>query len=327
MTRREAIAKATITTADAAAGLLDPQQATAFLRQIKDASVFGGLIRQEVRGSSSGEIDKIATGSRLIRAATENADDGYRAGATFATVPYQTTKIRLPWEVTEDVYQENIEGQQLERTLTGEMTTQFGLDLDDLDINGDTDAVGGDAAFLNIDDGVLKQVADAAVAGRNIDASTINAGALSKAHFFEAAYAMPNKYRARGNLQWLMSPNRAVSWYEHLTDRTTNAGDTLLAGGNAAGRLGPLGIPIAGPTGGDLPAPGIPQWPDSVIMLANPRNFVRVVSWQVRKRKVTGETDAQLAALDKRFYVFFVKKDIIVEELDSIVRLHTLNPV
>lgn len=315
MTRRQALAKATITTTDAAAGLLDPQQARAFVRQIKDQGTFGKAIRQEEKESSSGEINKLATGSRLIRAATENADDGYRAGATFSTVPYQTAKIRLPWEVTEDTFHENIEGQALEADLTSEMTMQFGLDLDDLDINGDTAAIGGDAAFLNINDGILKQIATANVAGRNINGSTINTGLVSKAHFFEALYAMPNKYRARGNLKWFVSPNRAVSWWEALTDRAGAAGDALLAARGAGAATGPLGIDFL----------EIPQLPDSVILLAQPRNFVRVVSWRIRKRRVTGETDAQMAAFDKRFYVFFIKEDIVVEEMDAVVRVHTMS--
>lgn len=328
MTRREALAKATITTTDAAAGLLSPDRGRQFVRTLKDSDVWGRMIRQEERNASSGEIDKMSTASRIIRLATENSDDGYRAGVTFGTQGYQTVKVRLPWEVTEDVFEENLEGQGFEQSLTSEMTTQFGLDLSDLDINGDVAAVGADAPFLNIDDGILKVVAAANVAGRNIDGSTINGGVINKAHFFEMAFAMPNKYRQRGNLQWLMSPNRAISWWESLTDRTTNAGDVLLAGsGNPMARA-PLGIPIAGQEGdGGIFMPGIPQWPDSVIMLANPRNFVRVISWNVRKRKVTGETDSRLAALDKRFYVFFIKRDVIVEELDAVVRTHTLDAV
>ncbi len=318
MTRRQALAKATITTADASAGLLAPEQAGSFIRTIKDTATFGQAIRLEMRRSPSGEIDKISTGSRLIRAATENSDDGYRAGATFATVPYQTTKVRLPWEVTEDVFRENIEGQDLESTITSEMTKQFGLDWDDLDLNGDTAAVGADAPFLNIDDGVLKQIATAAVAGRNIDASTINSGVIHKAHFFEGLYAMPNKYRNRGDLRWLVSPNRALSWWESLTDRAGAAGDALLGSQTATSASGgPLGIPFW----------VVPQMPDTTMILASPRNFVRVVSWEVRKRKVTGETDADLAARDKRFYIFFVKRDIVVEELDAIVRIHTLDAV
>lgn len=318
MTRRQALYKATITTSDASAGLLDPQQAMAFIRTLKDKGTFGQAIRQDVRRAPSGEIDKLSTGSRLIRAATENSDDGYRAGATFATVPYQTVKMRLPWEVTEDVFHENIEGQNLEAKLTAEMTQQFALDLDDLDINGDTADVGADAAFLNINDGLLKQISTAAVAGRNIDGSTINAGAISKAHFFEMLYAMPNKYRNQGDMRWLVSPNRALTWWEAMTDRAGAAGDALLGSRNAASSaMGPLNIPFW----------EVPQMPDTTMILARPRNFVRVISWEVRKRKVTGETDATLAARDKRFYVFFIKTDIVVEELDAVVRLHTLDAV
>src|SRR3954452_7673139 len=103
MTRRQALAKATITTSDAAAGLLDPEQARAFIRKLKDTSNFGTNIRQEVRGSTSGEINKLSTAARIVRAAPENSDDGYRAGAAFGTITYQAVKIRLPWEVTEDV--------------------------------------------------------------------------------------------------------------------------------------------------------------------------------------------------------------------------------
>ena len=71
----------------------------------------------------------------------------------------------------------------------------------------------------------------------------------------------------------------------------------------------------------------MPTLPDSVVLLADPRNFVRVVSWQIRRRKVTGDTDAELAAKDKRFYIFFLKHDIIIEEPDAVVRIHTLDPV
>jgi hypothetical protein len=316
MNRRQALAKATVTTADAASGLLDPEQGRRFVRQLKEKTSLANEIRQEIRVASSGEINKIATGSRIIRGATENTDDGYRAGATFETVGYTTRKLRLPWEVTEDVFHENIERQALEATLLDEMTSQFALDLEDLEVNGDTAAVGADAAFLNINDGILKQVVTAAVPGRNIDGSLINAGVLSKAHFFEALYAMPNVYRRSANLRWIASPNRVVQWWESITDRAGDAGDAALLGGGEMIRR-PLGIPFL----------EVPSLPDDVILLADPRNFVRVVSWQVRRKRVTGETDATLAALDKRFYIFFLKHDIIIEETDAVVRIHTLDAV
>ncbi len=316
MTRREALAKATVTTTDAASGLLDPSQGTAFIRKLKEKTALAPLMRQEIRVATAGEINKIATGARIIRGAAENSDDGYRAGATFATVGFTTRKIRLPWEVTEDVFHENIEGQGLESTLVDEMTTQFALDLEDLEINGDTADVSGDAAFLNINDGLLKMIVTANVSGRNIDGSAINSGVWGKGHMFEALYAMPNVYKRSGNLRWIMSPARAIQWWESLTDRATDSGDAALLGqGGAIDK--PLGIPVL----------EVPSLPDTVVLLADPRNFVRVISWQVRRKKVTGDTDAQLAALDKRFYIFFIKHDVVIEETDAVVRVHTLDPV
>ena len=316
MNRREALAKATITTTDAATGLLDAEQGTAFVRALKEATSLSGAIRQEIRTASTGEINQVATGSRILRAATENADDGYRAGATFSTVPYTTKKVRLPWEVTEDVFHENIEGSGLESTITSEMTDQFALDLEDLEVNGNVADVSGDAPFLTINEGILKQIVTAAVSGRNIDGSTIDAGVFGKDHYFEALYAMPNVYRRSGRLRWIGSPARKIQWWEAMTDRLTASGDSALTGGGD-GIDKPLGIPWL----------EVPSMPDTTVLLADPRNFVRVISWQVRKRKVTGETDAELAAKDKRFYVFFIKHDIVIEETDAVVRIHTLDPV
>lgn len=314
MDRREALSKATITTSGVGTGLMDAERGRAFVRALKEKTALGSAMRQETRTAATGTIDKLATGARIIRAATENADDGYRVGATFAQLQYTTRKVRLPWEITEDALHENLEGGGLESTLTSEMTQQFGLDLEDLEINGDTAAgAGADQAFLQINDGILKLIVTANQAGRNINGAAINGGVIHKSHFFDALYAMPNKYRNQGSLRWIMSPNRHISWWEQLTERSTPAGDSLLAARGGAAD-GPLGVPVL----------EVPSMPDSVILLTNPRNFVRVISWQVRRRRVTGDTDATLAALDKRFYIFFIKHDVVVEEFDAVVRVHGL---
>lgn len=316
MDRRDALNKATITTSGVGTGLLSAERGRAFIRALKEKGTLSTQMRQETRTAATGTIDKLATGARILRAATENADDGYRAGATFEQLSYTTRKVRLPWEITEDALHENLEGQNLEAILLDEMTQQFAIDLEDLEINGDTADVSADAPFLTINNGILKLIVAENVSGRNIDGSLINAGVINKAHFFDALYAMPNKYRNSGRLRWIMSPARHIAWWEVLSDRSTAAGDALLeARGGAAD--GPLGIPVL----------EVPAMPDDTILLADPRNFVRVISWQVRRRRVTGETDATLAALDKRFYIFFIKHDVVVEEFDAVVRIHSLDPV
>jgi HK97 family phage major capsid protein len=321
MNRRQAIAKATTTTTVASGALLTPEQSRRFREVIKESSSFGKAIRQEPVGTPSGTINKLATSSRIIRAAQENADDGYRAEPTFPDVPYDTTKIRLPFEVTEEVFEENIEKEALEAKLVNSFATQMGLDLDDLDINGDTAAgAGPDQAFLQIHDGLLKLIdGDAAV--HDVDGSAINGGALSLAHFFAAIREMPNKYRNLGNLRWFMSPLKASQWVEALTERATAAGDTAI-GGSGTLATSPLGVPILGADDGTA---GISFWPDDRIVLADPRNIVRSIFRPIKRRRVTGDTDWELATRDKRGYIFFIREGISIEESDAVVNVHTLD--
>jgi hypothetical protein len=316
MTRREALAKATLLTSDVGAGLLQQEQARRFIRTLKDQGALASQMRLEIRSASTGEINKLSTGARLMRSATENADDGYRAGATFSTVEYTTKKVRLPWEVTEDVFHENIEGDSLESTLMDEMNAQFALDWEDLDINGDTADVSADAAFLTIDDGLIKLLEANVPSGQQVDGSTINSGVWAKEHMYAALQAIPNKYRRQGGLRWIMSPARHLQWWESIVDRAQYSGDDLLLGGGGVIDR-PYGIEIL----------EVPAWPDTIVALANPSNFMRVVNWQVRKRKVTGETDSALAARDKRFYIFFLKRDVIVSEYNSVALVDTLDAV
>ena len=314
--RRSALAelqKATVTTTIAANGMLDPVQSRTFIRTVKEKGVLSAKMRLETPTAASGEINKLATGSRLLRGAPENTDDGYRAEPTFPTVPYATAKVRLPWEVTEDVFHENLEGESLEADLIDEFTQQLALDIEDLEVNGDTAAgAGPDQAFLQINNGILKLLATVAGVHR-VNGGTINAGAVSKAHFFAAERAMPNKYRVAGNLVWLMSPNRASKYVEYLSDRATGTGDAAL-----------LSSDTEQLTIRRLPVIEVPSFPDDRIVLCNPRNFVRVISWQVRRRKVTGDTDWELATRDKRGYIFFLKHDVVIEEPDAVVDIYGL---
>ena len=52
---------------------------------------------------------------------------------------------------------------------------------------------------------------------------------------------------------------------------------------------------------------------------------MRIITWDIRRRRVTGETSWDLAIKDKRGYVYFMKCDHIVDEYDAIVRGHTLD--
>jgi hypothetical protein len=138
----------------AGGGLLSSEQSKKFFQMTFDATEFSKLHRKEQRRAKTGEIDKISIGGRLLRKKVENVDDNYRAGITTGKVEYSTVPVRLPWELTEETLRENIEGESFEDTVMKMMTTQVGVDLEDLHFNGDTSSADD---FLKINDGWVKQ--------------------------------------------------------------------------------------------------------------------------------------------------------------------------
>lgn len=152
--RLDRIEKGAMTTGGTNAGLLNPEQSKEFFRMAFDTTPFSQLHRKEMRKAKQGELDKIAIGGRILRKKTENSDDNYRAGVQTSKIEYNTKAIRLPWEITEELLRENIEGEGYEDTVMALMSTQLGIDLEDLHWNGDTESSDG---MLSINDGWLKK--------------------------------------------------------------------------------------------------------------------------------------------------------------------------
>ena len=291
------IRKAAIETESLSSGLLNPEQARKFIQQTFEATNLNRLIRHEMRTSKTGEIDKIGIARRILRKKTENHDNGYRAGVETSQIEYATTSVRLPWEITEETLRENIEGQNLEKIITDLMTTQLGIDLEDLYLNGDedTETTDPDHDFLYINDGWIKQISNG---GHVYDASSETSMSLDL--FYKTLKTLPNKYN-NGKLCWLMSPHRAQDWEMFLLNKVVNAGGAVPESVyNSPARI---------------PAVECPSLDDSTIILTDPKNLVVVNTYNVKIRKTTEGKEAIMT--DKRFYVAHLDYDPIIEELDA----------
>lgn len=291
------IRKAAISTGSLSSGLLNPEQARKFIQQTFDATNLGGLVRHEMRTAKTGEIDKIGIGRRILRKKTENNDDGYRAGVKTSQIEYSTTAVRLPWEITEESLRENIEGQNLEQIITNLMTTQLGVDMEDLYLNGDeaTEASAEDYDFLKINDGWIKQISNG---GHVYDASS--ATEMSLDLFYKTLAQIPNKYN-NGKLRWLMSPRRAQEWELFLLNKVIGAGGAV-----------PESIYTAPAR---IPTVECPSLDDGTILLTDPKNLIVVNTYSIQIRKTTEGKEAVM--LDKRFYATHLDYDPIIEELDA----------
>ena len=299
ISNRQVIQNAAITIDTVSYGLLNPEQARKFIQQTFEATTLRPLIRHDIRTAKTGEVDKIGIASRLLRSKVENTDDGYRANPKFDRIQYATTAVRIPWEITEETLRENIEGQGFEGIVTNLMTTQMGVDLEDLDLNGDTatESTDPDYNFLKINDGWIKQISNG---GHVVDRSTVNSGAMSLDVFYSTVKAMPNKYN-NGKLRWIMSPHRYQDWiYTLLNSAVSNGGiitDKRIED--------PAAIPVVQCAG----------MPDDKIILTDPKNLIEVATYGVQIRKTTEGKEAIMQ--DKRFYVVHFDFDPIIEELDA----------
>lgn len=333
-------AAAAIETGSLSSGLLNPEQAKKFIQQTFDATNLGKLVRHEMRTAKTGEIDKIGVARRILRKKTENTDDGYRANVETSQVEYATTAVRLPWEITEETLRENIEGQNFETIVTNLMTTQAGIDLEDLYLNGD-EGMGKIPEFsateayakgdLCTEGGKLYEFTavhaagawtgtDAAEIGTagDVDFLKINDGwikqisngghvydastesGMSLDLFYKTLKQLPNKYNT-GKLRWLMSPKRAQEWELFLLNKVVNAGGAV-----------PESV-YHSPA--RIPAVECPSMDDSTIILTDPKNLIVVNTYSVKIRKTAEGKEAVM--MDKRFYVTHLDFDPIIEELDA----------
>ena len=291
------IRKAAIETGTLTSGLLNKEQSRKFIQQTFEATNLGSLVRHEMRTAKTGEIDKIGIGSRILRKKTENTDDGYRADVKTSQIEYSTTAVRLPWEITEETLRENIEGENLEETITNLMTTQLGVDMEDLYLNGDedTETTDPDHDFLYINDGWIKHIANG---GHVYDASSETSMSLDM--FYKTLKQIPNKYN-NGKLRWLMSPKRAQEWELFLLNKVIGQGGAI-----------PDNV-YSSPA--RVPTVECPALDDSTILLSDPKNLIVVNTYEVKIRKTNEGKEAIM--MDKRFYVVHLDYDAIIEELDA----------
>lgn len=279
-------------------GLLSREQSKKFIQQTFEATNLGPLVRHEMRTAKTGEIDKIGIARRILRKKTENVDDGYRAGVNTSQIEYKTTAVRLPWEITEETLRENIEGQQIEAVITNLMTSQLGVDLEDLYLNADeaTPASDPDHDFLYVNDGWIKQLLN----GAHVVDRSQNNGEMSIDIFYDALQTIPNKYN-NGKLRWLLSPRRKQEWDRYLLKQLIEQGGSV-----------PESV-YKNPA--SVPAIEIPALSDDKIILTDPKNLIVVNTYDMKIRKTMEGKEAIFQ--DKRFYVCHLDFDTIIEELDA----------
>lgn len=247
----EELVQKAITAADdlAAAGKLNPAQSDRFIDFVIDETVLADNARIVRFRNESLDIDKIGVGKRVAVAKKEAADPGVRRGISTSKITLTPSEIMVPFEISDNFRELNIEGDLVEEHIVQMMARQLANDLEDLYINGNKlgpaalegDLIDGGSSTQYINDGYLglqdgwSLLADSAnlvdAAGQNIGHNV----------FSRAIKALPTKFRRnKAGLRWFISPDLAQNYLEKLTTRATSIGDDAVRGNMAS----PFGIPM-----------------------------------------------------------------------------------
>lgn len=251
MTNKELISKAQITTdAIAAAGKLNPEQSDKFIDYVFDLTGLKNKVRTVKFKPDKLDIDKINIGKRAAVPKAEATDPQVRRGVSTSKITLSPFEIMVPFEISDDFMEYNIEGMGVEDHVIRMMATQLGNDMEELYIDGDklgparfqSDLLDSGSSthaikdtYMALGDGWLKKFRGSNV----IDANGAN---VNSTLFSNMINALPEKYkRNKANLRFFCSTNIEQNYRQVIGSRATSSGDSALS---SESRLTPFGIPL-----------------------------------------------------------------------------------
>ena len=252
---KDAITSGETLTGAGKGGLLSPEQARIFINYMTDNTALLKDTRLEQMAAPEKQLDFLLIGSRLIRKATEPTSPDELAAANTSRKELRSIKVRLAADITTEFQEDNIEGQSAEERIARELAQQFGNDLADLMLNGDTAVTGADASFLTR---IIKQAKTSTDTHKYKLTGTDYRGAI----FPGMLALMPNKFKNyRQNMRIYCSSSAADNYILSVTNRETALGDDVLVSGRFDRFLGIRVFPVE-------------YMPDDVIILTHRLNLV-----------------------------------------------------
>jgi len=306
MHQDELLAKA-LETADliAGGGDLNPEQSEKFITYLQDFSVMAKDARRIPMKSKKRDINKIGLGTRASVPATEGADPGVRQKPTFSKTTLDVVEIMTPFEITYDVFEDNIEGDNLENSIIKLFATQIATDHEELYIMGDTDS---SDPYLALTEG-WRKLANTGGHAYDHEGGGIVADILGK-----LLDLMPEKYlRDYNDLRFYASPKFEHAYRKILGQRPTPAGDRFLLSETPATYTG-------------IPVIRVPMIPSNLTAVIGPDPFedLTFVILTIRRNLITGihrqmslERDRNIFAR-MRQYAFTSRVDANYEEVDAV---------
>jgi hypothetical protein len=237
----EAVLKA-IETGDFAGGqgLLTREQQTQYIVLMKRYASLLAAARTVVMPQAAMDISKLHSGEPITISVSENSNPQQNNKLLSNQVHLDARKTKSQYDLTTEVLQQNIEGEEFEMTAMRAMAGRSATDLEYLALLGDTtltpapnDKLGN---LLVGNDGWYKLARDG---GHVLD---LGGAQLEPGVFSEMLRMMPAQYQGDPNLRFIVGHTTVIDWQDVLQGRQTGLGDAAL--GSAGANIAPYGRPL-----------------------------------------------------------------------------------
>jgi hypothetical protein len=288
-------------------GLLNPEQANAFIRKLLIQPTLLAQARRVVMNAPTRKINKIQFASRILKAGytaalSRTLDDTVnreRSKPTTEQIELNTkeviAEVRLPYEVIEDNLERGNIGLSRDgggassggivSTIMDLIAERAALDLEELAILGDT---GSADPYLALTDGYL-----ARFTSNVVDAGGAN---ISRTIMKNGSKTMPTQYRRnRSQMRHFLSTEQEIEYRDTLANRETSFGDGQHQSTSTVWAAG-------------TPVEGVGLMPGAQGIMTHPLNLIFGV-----QRQIHIESDKDIQAREY-IIVLTARVDLQVEE-------------
>ena len=207
-------------------GLLRREQQREFIVLLKRYSSMFNSVRTIVLPQASMDINKLHIGEPITISLTENTNPAQDNKLLANQTHIDAKKVRSAYDITTEVLQQNIEGDEFEVTAMRAFAARMALDLEFL-------ALLGDEALVPASNDKLGQLLQGnngwfqlAQEGHVLD---LNGAQVETGIFSEMLRMMPKQYRGDPGLRFIVGETTIIDWQDTLQGRATPLGDAALA--------------------------------------------------------------------------------------------------
>lgn len=274
------LAKGQITTG--VGGQLTIEQSRQFITTIKEMNGLLKKIRTISMATSKYQLNILEVAGRLLRRGVQGNPPAELMTVTTTPRELSTTEIILPYDITFDFLEENIEGNAAESTINALFAKLFGNDLLDLSLNGNSSLPLLGEPFLGIMDGLLKKM----LADTTVHDYTLPASITSYRSVFKSMLKLlPEKWKInKSELVFLVPSEVEEDYKDEIAQRQTTLGDTFLQNDNLSRYNGVAVEPVAYLPSGSTPKIVLTSYNNLAIGIERNMRIGRQV--QERKRAI-----------------------------------------